>query len=157
PPRLAWFVTVGHPPQAGRRAIVSWLLVHRPATRPGESTMRWLRPSPSRPGKPVTSGKRRRRPLEIELLETRTVLSPLLVTNTGNQGTGSLRQAIADANARPASDTVKIEFKIPITDKGYNPTTGIFTISLTSSISAITHANVTLDGTSEDTFLNPGP
>jgi hypothetical protein len=77
------------------------------------------------------------------------VPSTLLVTNTGNQGTGSLRQAIADANALLATDTANIVFNIPTSDKGYNASTGIFTISLTSSISAITHANVTIDGTTQ--------
>jgi Ca2+-binding RTX toxin-like protein len=117
--------------------------------------MRWFRRKSCRPGKPVTSGKPRRRPLEIELLETRTVPSTtLVVNNTGNQGTGSLRQAITDANALAASVTdIKIIFNIPTTDKGYNATTGVFTLNLTSSISAITHANVTIDGTTEAAYL----
>src|SRR6266545_2446663 len=104
--------------------------------------MMWFRRKSCRTGKPITCGKPRR-PLEVELLETRTVLSTLLVTTTGNQGAGSLRQAIADANALPAAETVNIVFNIPTSD------TGILTISLTSAISAITHANVTIDGTTQ--------
>src|SRR5262245_19181386 len=111
--------------------------------------MTWSRPKSCSTGKPVTSGRPRRRQLEVELLETRTVLSTLLVTTTGNQGSGSLRQAIADANARPAAETVNIIFNIPTSDRGYDASRGIFTVSLTSSISAITHANVTIDGTTQ--------
>src|SRR4051812_21716514 len=41
-----------------------------------------------------------------QLLEDRRLLSAYLVTTTADSGTGSLRQAILDANANPGSDTI---------------------------------------------------
>jgi uncharacterized repeat protein (TIGR01451 family) len=49
------------------------------------------------------------------------------VTNTQDSGTGSLRQAITDANA--AEGASLINFNIPNTDPNRNPTTGAFRIS----------------------------
>jgi len=60
------------------------------------------------------------------------------VTNTDDGGTGSLRQAIEDANARSGADTIK--FKIP--------GTGVKTISPTSALPVIRQA-VTIDGYSQ--------
>ena len=70
-------------------------------------------------------------PLLLELLEDRTLPSnaPLIVTNASDQGTGSLRQAILNANALTNTNPVQIQFNIPTSDKGYNATTGIFTIT----------------------------
>jgi hypothetical protein len=48
----------------------------------------------------------RRRPA-LEALEARTVLSNFTVTNLHDSGTGSLRQAILDANAAPGADVIK--------------------------------------------------
>jgi hypothetical protein len=63
-----------------------------------------------------------------------------LVTNTGDNGgidpspgagTGTLRQAIVDANnASATGEPSLIAFAIPTTDPGYNPATGAFTIAL---------------------------
>lgn len=44
-------------------------------------------------------------------------VSPLLVTNTNDNGPGSLRNAIEFANTNPGSDT--ITFNIPVTDTGF--------------------------------------
>ena len=63
------------------------------------------------------------------------------VTNTNDAGAGSLRQAIQNANSNPGPDA--ISFAIP--------GTGIQTISLLSSLPAISAA-VTIDGTTQ----NPG-
>jgi hypothetical protein len=52
----------------------------------------------------------------------------LIVTNTQDAGTGSLRDTVSIA---ATGDT--IEFNIPTSDPGYNSATGIFTITLTSS------------------------
>lgn len=49
---------------------------------------------------------RRRRRCEIEALEARLVLSSFTVMNTGDSGSGSLRQAILDANAAMGSNTI---------------------------------------------------
>lgn len=51
----------------------------------------------------------------------------LTVTNTQDGGPGSLREAVA---AAMAGDT--IEFNLPTSDPGYNNSTGIFTVTLTT-------------------------
>jgi hypothetical protein len=66
-----------------------------------------------------------------------------IVTNTNNSGTGSLRQAIIDANDASTDDTIK--FDIPSTDSNCNATSDVCTISPTSLLPAITD-KVTLDG-----------
>lgn len=51
----------------------------------------------------------------------------LIVTNTQDAGAESLRATVA---AAIAGDT--IEFNIPTSDPGYDSSTGVFTITLTS-------------------------
>jgi Right handed beta helix region len=68
---------------------------------------------------------------------TSLVLTTYSVTNTGDSGAGSLRQAILDANANPGADT--INFSIG---------TGPQTISPTSALPPITDP-VTIDGTTQ--------
>jgi hypothetical protein len=66
------------------------------------------------------------------------------VVNTNDNLAGSLRQAIQDA---ASGDT--IHFQIPTSDPGYNATTGVFTITLTTGVSttALTISkNLTIDG-----------
>src|SRR5262245_28034816 len=82
---------------------------------------------------------RRCRPV-LERLEDRRVPSTFTVVNTLDSGPGSLRQAIADANAAPGADL--IDFNIP--------GGGVHTISPTSALPAIT-APVTIDG-----YTQPG-
>jgi hypothetical protein len=63
----------------------------------------------------------RQRP-RLEVLEDRTLLSTYLVTNTGDAGTGTLRQAIIDANANATGTAASpdlIQFNIPSTDPGH--------------------------------------
>jgi hypothetical protein len=50
---------------------------------------------------------RRTRPLRLESLESRQVLSTFMVTNDNDSGQGSLRQAVIDANAEDGPDTIK--------------------------------------------------
>jgi hypothetical protein len=69
------------------------------------------------------------------------------VVNTLDVGPGSLRQAIADANANP--DTDFIGFDIPTSDLGYDPGTDVWTIQLLSSLEI--NSRVTIDG-----FTQPG-
>ena len=69
------------------------------------------------------------------------------VLNTLDAGPGSLRQAIADANAN--SDTDFIGFDIPTNDIGYDPKTGVWTIQLLSSL--LITRSVTIDG-----YTQPG-
>jgi hypothetical protein len=97
------------------------------------------------------------RKLLLELLEDRTLLSTFMVTSTGDNGglnplagagTGTLRQAIVDANAAgtgTAASPDLIQFNIATTDPGYNSTTGAFTIQPLSALPTITDM-VVLDG-----------
>ena len=80
------------------------------------------------------------------------------VTSTNNTGGGSLRTAINNANGA-AGGPHTIAFAIPTTAGGYNPATGVFTISITSALPAITSAGLRLDGTTQTTAIgntNPG-
>jgi len=74
-------------------------------------------------------------------MEDRTLLSTLLVTNTADSGTGSLRQAIIDSNAA-TSGANTIDFNI----SGQ----GAQTIAPRSALPAITQS-VLIDG-----FSQPG-
>ncbi len=64
----------------------------------------------------------------------------LVVFNANDSLAGSLRQAILNS---AAGDT--IVFHIPTSDPGYDPATGVFTISLSSAELAINH-NLVIDG-----------
>lgn len=71
------------------------------------------------------------------------------VTHTGDSGAGSLRQAMTDAtNGYVGHHT--INFNIPLTDSGYDATTGTFTIHLQSELPYLLVAgDITIDGTSQ--------
>jgi hypothetical protein len=109
----------------------------------------------------VQSHRRTSRP-RLELLEDRTMLSIFVVSSTGDNGgvnpvpgsgTGTLRQAIVDANVAgtgTAANPDMIQFNIPATDPGYNSTTGAFTIQPLSALPAVTDA-VVIDG-----YTQPG-
>ena len=56
----------------------------------------------------------------------------ITVYNTNNSGPGSLREAIEIASYSDIENA--IYFNIPLTDGGYNPTTGVFTINLQSPL-----------------------
>ncbi len=58
-----------------------------------------------------------RRPLLCELLEDRRLLATFTVSHSGDAGSGTLRQAILDANATPIADT--IEFAPALRGRGY--------------------------------------
>jgi hypothetical protein len=79
----------------------------------------------------------------LEMLEDRCVPSTLTVTNTLDSGDGSIR---ADVTAAASGDT--IVFNIPKSDPGYNATTGVWTITLTSGELLITK-NLTITGPGE--------
>jgi len=75
----------------------------------------------------------------------------LTVTNTNDSGPGSLRQAITDANANWSID--RIEFNIPTSDAGYNASTGVFTILVTSAeLPSINNRVLTIDGSTQTAF-----
>ncbi len=102
-----------------------------------------------------------------ESLEQRTLLaaSVLVVSNTLDSGTGSLRQAIEDANQSVGE--VRIEFAIPNTDAGFvdadnglsvagaDAAADVFRIPLQSALPSINNVNgqpITLDATTQATL-----
>ncbi len=91
---------------------------------------RWLRSS-------LRPQSRLVRP-QIEILEGRLLLTTYTVTNTGDAGAGSLRQAILDANAHPGLNTIAFNLS----------GTGVQTVPLLSALPAITNP-VLLDGTTQ--------
>jgi hypothetical protein len=74
---------------------------------------------------------------------------PNVVTNTKDNGAGSLRAVLTWANSNPGKDTVI--FKIPTTDPGYNSSTNSFTIQPLSALPQITDS-VIIDGTTQPGF-----
>jgi len=81
------------------------------------------------------------------------IVLPILVTSTANDGSGSLRQAILDANAATASGATRISFHIdePSANKWK-------TIRLTSPLPALTAANIEINGATQSGAANPdGP
>ena len=76
-----------------------------------------------------------------EQVEARVLLSNILVTNTNDSGTGSLRDAISIAQA-----TDQIVFNIPMSGNDYNPATGSWTIALASPLPPVISASVVIDG-----------
>ena len=67
----------------------------------------------------------------------------LTVSNTADNGAGSLRQAIIDATTNAAANTVN--FNIPLTDPGYDAATDRFTITLANQLPDIPLAPLTID------------
>ena len=74
-----------------------------------------------------------------------------VVTNTNDTGPGSLRQAIADANAQPNNGQIDvIHFDIDAqTDAGCDSGTGVCTIAVQSALPIVTEA-VVIDGETQD-------
>jgi hypothetical protein len=82
----------------------------------------------------------RRTPLECMRLEERSMLSTFTVSNTADNGDGSLRNAIVDANTAAGADAIAFDI----------PGAGIQTISPTSALPEITDP-VVIDG-----YTQPG-
>src|SRR5258708_21726672 len=74
----------------------------------------------------------------VETLEDRCVPSTFTVTNTSDSGTGSLRQAIMDANGAAGADTIAFSIS----------GSGVHTISPSSALPDITDT-VAIDGTTQ--------
>ncbi len=91
----------------------------------------FLRPFPVSRASQHKSGHR---PLGVQLLEDRRVLSSLSVVNLNDSGAGSLRQALLTANAAPGADTINFQVA--------------GTIHLTSGALPAITSPVTIDGTS---------
>jgi hypothetical protein len=121
---------------------------------PGDARSRWQR-FPSR----LRRASCRFRP-SLEIEEKRILLTSFLVTNTGDSGTGSLRQAIVDSNGTPGRN--EIDFAIPASNAanldvpvpGFDPVNQTWTITLQSPLPAITNP-VTIDGYSQAQFPVP--
>jgi hypothetical protein len=103
----------------------------------------WLRstrshfiPSGAEKGHRPTRLRKRALParLSVEPLEDRTVPSTFMVANLGDSGTGSLRQAILDANGNPGADLIR-----------FAPAARDGTIALTSGQLSLTD-DLTIDG-----------
>src|SRR5262249_47635739 len=104
--------------------------------------VRWFAPSVGRGvhqrPRPRPAVRRPSSPLSLDVLEDRWLLSTFLVTNTNNAGSGSLRQAILDANAQPGTDTIAFQIDGD----------GVHTIQPTSALPAITDP-VVIDGSTQ--------
>lgn len=74
-----------------------------------------------------------------------------LVTNTSDNGTGSLRAAISMANANPGPD--EIYFQIPKSDQHYNAVTGVWTIQPMTQLDIISDSSLTINGMSQRDFI----
>jgi hypothetical protein len=90
----------------------------------------------------------------LESLETRQLLTAIVVSNCNDSGSGSLRQAILDANSQTTPQN--IEFDIPASTSanlatpvpGFDPGTQTWTINPLTPLPAITNT-VTIDGFSQ--------
>ncbi|HSQ74642.1 MAG TPA: right-handed parallel beta-helix repeat-containing protein, partial [Bacteroidota bacterium] len=77
--------------------------------------------------------------------------SIIWVVNTDDIGPGSLRQAIADANTHSGADTIL--FAIPMTDPGYHPSPGVWTIKPASPLPALADAGTYIEGLSQTVLI----
>jgi Bacterial Ig-like domain (group 3) len=119
--------------------------------------------------KTLSRKMRRRKELSLDLLELRQLLATINVNTTADSTTAgatlSLRQAIEVSNGTHAVSSLStqqqalvsgtvgssntIDFRIPTTDAGYNQTTGVWTISLNSSLPEINTNAAMIDGYSQ--------
>ncbi|HEX9971050.1 MAG TPA: right-handed parallel beta-helix repeat-containing protein, partial [bacterium] len=77
------------------------------------------------------------------------------VTNTNDSGSGSLRQALFDANTNVGADT--IIFNIPTSDPNYNAALGVWTIAPLSGLPTFSDDSTKIDGTSQSAFVGSDP
>ena len=76
--------------------------------------------------------------------------SVFVVTNTGDSGQGSLRQALTSCSNSAGPHTIK--FNIPTTDAGYDAQVGVWVIAPATTYPYIQTSDVTVDGSSQTTF-----
>src|SRR5215218_4175078 len=96
------------------------------------------------PTPPRVGIRPRRAALAVEALEDRTVPSTFTVDNLADSGTGSLRQAILDANALPGADVI-----------AFTPAARDGTILLTGGQLSVTD-DLTIDGPGADRLAVSG-
>ncbi len=94
----------------------------------------------------VSRINQRSRRFLLETLETRQMLSTLVVTSASDSGAGSLRQAIITSNSNTTATADTIDFQIA--------GGGVQTINLLSALPAITRP-VVIDGTSQPGYSTP--
>ena len=76
----------------------------------------------------------------------------IIVTNTNDSGTGSLRQAITDANNH-ANEPDSIIFQIPVSDPNYVDSAGIWIISPLTELMVIEDDGTCIDGRSQAIYI----
>src|SRR5262245_35067861 len=84
--------------------------------------------------------------LALERLEDRTTPTNFVVTNTGDAGPGSLRQAVLEANASPGLDTITFDSAVEGT---ITLTSGVMTITDRLTILGSTSSRVTVSGNNQ--------
>ncbi|MFH1680989.1 MAG: hypothetical protein ABIH26_10135 [Candidatus Eisenbacteria bacterium] len=89
-------------------------------------------------------------PASGELL-THAWSSIVTVVNTNDDGPGSLRRAMNDANSAGGTADL-IEFNIPASDPGYDPVAGVWTIQPDSALPVLTDDGTTIDGRTQAIF-----
>jgi hypothetical protein len=89
----------------------------------------------------------------IMLEEEEVIEEPVsyVVTNTQDQGDGSLRKALSDAYLD--TGVVVITFQIPKTDPGFHADSGFWTIKPQSKLQAISDKHIIIDGMSQSQFI----
>ena len=118
-----------------------------PSFRPGKQWKRSLR-------RRDAAKRPKRKPFLPDFLplDQRMMLSTFNVTDTSDSAsdTGSLRYALMQSNdSGPGPNT--IDFEIPKSDSGFNMTTGVWTIDLTSDLPQIS-VPVLIDGSSQSGY-----
>jgi len=75
----------------------------------------------------------------------------LFITTTTDNGSGSLREAIQQANTQSGPN--RILFQIPLTDDGYDSNTGVWTIRPETRLPDINDEDLVIDGYSQVGFI----
>src|SRR5581483_10749557 len=119
------------------QVTLPWCVPGKAATVPSPWLRCWLNRHFSLPRRPAQA-RLPRRPLLVEALEARELLSVFTVLNTSDSGTNSLRWAINQSNTTLGPDTIQFNLG------GATPAV----ITPASALPAITSA-VTIDGTSQ--------
>lgn len=91
----------------------------------------------------------------VMMLPLISVSNTYTVSNTGDSGPGSLRQALSSADSHAGADTVI--FNINPTDANYNAITGVYTITLLSDLPYMIGGSTFINGSSQTLLSNSNP